>query len=73
MVPARLKNPALCYAVAPNPTVLTITSMSRYFETWAIYKYVDYLIGKLTVSGWRSRYCNWPVVFIKVHIDLHAA
>jgi hypothetical protein len=38
-----------------------------------VYKYLDYLIGKLTVSAWCSRYCNWMVVFIKVHIALYVA
>jgi hypothetical protein len=49
-------------AARPQVTLIAITSMSRYFQTWAIYKYTDYLTHKLTASTRSNRYCNWCVV-----------
>jgi hypothetical protein len=42
-------------------SLIAITSMSRYFQTWAIYKNAEYLIHKLTASTRSNRYCNWWV------------
>ena len=41
------------------------------FQTWAIYKYADYLTHKLTASARGNRYCNWRVVLVKIDVDLH--
>jgi hypothetical protein len=40
--------------------------MSRYFQTWAIYKHADYLTNKLTASARAIRHCNWRVVFVEL-------